>query len=206
MQGSLAAGGGLHSTVDGAEFTGTWTPFSLQPEKRSPSALRLIPLAVPSPGDRSVFRRPESARYHAPPFLKRSHEIFDAFAWIGGFPPSTDGGGPYECVGFRNCTSMMPSKSTRNISPRTPRMETSPPSQPSLFPTSIRSAEGSPARRFPSPGKRRGFADTEGNAFSLHLAGGFASLASSPLSIFENVKGRPSHDGGRTFATIIAAA
>lgn len=62
---------------------------------------------------------------------------------------------------------------------------------------------GFPCQSFSIAGKRRGFEDTRGTMF-FELAR--ILRAKQPrLFIFENVKGLLSHDGGKTFATIISA-
>jgi len=61
---------------------------------------------------------------------------------------------------------------------------------------------GFPCQAFSIAGRRRGFNDTRGTLF-FDLAR--ILRAKQPrLFVFENVKGLLSHDGGRTFATIIA--
>lgn len=62
---------------------------------------------------------------------------------------------------------------------------------------------GFPCQAFSVAGKRQGFADTRGTLF-FDLAR--ILEAKRPQNfIFENVKGLLSHDGGRTFATIVCA-
>lgn len=61
---------------------------------------------------------------------------------------------------------------------------------------------GFPCQAFSGAGKRRGFADTRGTLF-FDLAR-IAKEKRPRLCVFENVKGLLSHDGGRTFTTIVA--
>lgn len=61
---------------------------------------------------------------------------------------------------------------------------------------------GFPCQAFSIAGKRRGFEDTRGTLF-FDLAR-ILQAKRPRLFIFENVKGLLSHDGGRTFKTIIA--
>lgn len=61
---------------------------------------------------------------------------------------------------------------------------------------------GFPCQAFSTAGKRRGFEDTRGTLF-FDLAR-ILQAKRPRLFIFENVKGLLSHDGGRTFKTIIA--
>jgi DNA (cytosine-5)-methyltransferase 1 len=62
---------------------------------------------------------------------------------------------------------------------------------------------GFPCQAFSIAGKRGGFADTRGTLF-FDLAR-ILQAKRPRLFLFENVKGLLSHDGGRTFRTIIAA-
>lgn len=62
---------------------------------------------------------------------------------------------------------------------------------------------GFPCQAFSVAGKRRGFDDTRGTLF-FDLAR-ILQAKRPRLFLFENVKGLLSHDGGRTFRTIIAA-
>lgn len=61
---------------------------------------------------------------------------------------------------------------------------------------------GFPCQSFSIAGKRRGFEDTRGTMF-FELAR-ILRTKKPKLFVFENVKGLISHDGGRTFSTIIA--
>lgn len=60
---------------------------------------------------------------------------------------------------------------------------------------------GFPCQSFSIAGHRRGFDDTRGTMF-FHLAR-ILEQTKPPLCLFENVKGLLSHDGGRTFETIL---
>lgn len=60
---------------------------------------------------------------------------------------------------------------------------------------------GFPCQSFSIAGHRRGFEDTRGTMF-FELAR-ILEQTKPPLCLFENVKGLLSHDGGRTFETIL---
>jgi DNA (cytosine-5)-methyltransferase 1 len=60
---------------------------------------------------------------------------------------------------------------------------------------------GFPCQAFSVAGKRRGFDETRGTLF-FDIAR-IAAHHKTPYLLLENVKGLLSHDGGRTFATII---
>ncbi len=62
---------------------------------------------------------------------------------------------------------------------------------------------GCPCQAFSIAGKRRGFEDTRGTLFFEILR--LAEAKRPRLVLLENVKGLLSHDGGRTFYTIISA-
>lgn len=62
---------------------------------------------------------------------------------------------------------------------------------------------GFPCQAFSIAGKRRGFEDTRGTLF-FEIAR-IAAVKRPKILFLENVKGLLSHDGGRTFATIIIA-
>lgn len=64
-------------------------------------------------------------------------------------------------------------------------------------------AGGFPCQAFSVAGKRKGFDDTRGTIFFQILR--FIRIIKPKTFVCENVKGLLSHDGGRTFGTIISA-
>ena len=60
---------------------------------------------------------------------------------------------------------------------------------------------GFPCQAFSTAGSRKGFGDPRGTLF-FELAR-LAEARKPPYLLFENVPGLLSHDGGRTFATIL---
>lgn len=128
--------------------------------------------------------------------------FFDMFAGIGGFRTGLEAVGGYEAVGYceidkyAKCAyeAMYDTEGevyfddARNI-------------KPEELPDIDLICGGFPCQSFSIAGKRGGFDDARGTLF-FEIAR-IAAVKRPPYLLLENVPGLLSHDGGRTFATIL---
>lgn len=133
-------------------------------------------------------------------FLILFVKFFDTFAGIGGFAlPLTELG--HECIGFSEIDRYATAIYRSHFPSHHPYGDITK-LEPATLPDFDLLVGGFPCQAFSIAGKRRGFDDTRGTLF-FDLARILQSKKPR-FFIFENVKGLLSHDGGRTFATIIA--
>ena len=130
--------------------------------------------------------------------------FFDMFAGIGGFRSGLEVVGGYECVGYceidkyarRAYEAIYDTKGelyfddARTI-------------EPDKLPDIDLICGGFPCQSFSIAGKRGGFSDARGTLFFEIIR--IASVKRPSYLLLENVPGLLSHDGGRTFATILSA-
>ncbi len=128
--------------------------------------------------------------------------FFDMFAGIGGFRSGLEAIGGYECVGYceidkyakqaydamYNTEGELYYDDARTINPET-------------LPDIDLICGGFPCQAFSIAGKRGGFDDSRGTLF-FEIAR-IIAVKRPPFLLLENVPGLLSHDGGRTFATIL---
>lgn len=129
-------------------------------------------------------------------------KVFSTFTGIGGFELGIQAAGPAELVGYSEIDKYAIQvfehhfKEVKNYGDITKINAEELPDFDCLV-------GGFPCQAFSIAGRRAGFNDTRGTLF-FDLAR--IMRAKQPrLFVFENVKGLLSHDGGRTFRTIIAA-
>ena len=130
--------------------------------------------------------------------------FFDIFAGIGGFRSGLERAGGFECVGYCECDKYAKqayealydtSKEVYYDDART--------IDPETMPDFDLICGGFPCQSFSIAGKRRGFDDTRGTLF-FEIAR-IAAVKRPKYLLLENVPGLLSHDGGRTFATILGS-
>ena len=127
---------------------------------------------------------------------------FDMFAGIGGFRSGLERAGGFECVGYCECDKYArkayealydTSKEVYFDDART--------IDPEVLPDIDLICGGFPCQTFSIAGKRKGFDDTRGTLF-FEIAR-IAAAKKPKYLLLENVPGLLSHNGGRTFATIL---
>lgn len=124
------------------------------------------------------------------------------FSGIGGFREGLTRAGGFECVGHceidkyanRSYNALFDTKGEWFI-------EDARKADPSTMPDFQLLCGGFPCQTFSIAGTRKGFGDPRGTLF-FELAR-LAEARKPPYLLFENVPGLLSHDGGRTFATIL---
>ena len=129
-------------------------------------------------------------------------KFVDMFSGIGGFREGLTRAGGFECVGHceidkyanRSYNALFDTKGEWFI-------EDARKADPSTMPDFQLLCGGFPCQTFSIAGSRKGFGDPRGTLF-FELAR-LAEARKPPYLLFENVPGLLSHDGGRTFATIL---
>ena len=129
-------------------------------------------------------------------------KFVDMFSGIGGFREGLTRAGGFECVGHceidkyanRSYNALFDTKGEWFI-------EDARKADPSTMPDFQLLCGGFPCQTFSIAGSRKGFGDPRGTLF-FELAR-LAEARKPSYLLFENVPGLLSHDGGRTFATII---
>ena len=129
-------------------------------------------------------------------------KFVDMFSGIGGFREGLTRAGGFECVGHceidkyanRSYNALFDTKGEWFI-------EDARKADPSAMPDFQLLCGGFPCQTFSIAGTRKGFGDPRGTLF-FELAR-LAEARKPPYLLFENVPGLLSHDGGRTFATIL---
>ena len=129
-------------------------------------------------------------------------KFVDMFSGIGGFREGLTRAGGFECVGHceidkyanRSYNALFDTKGEWFI-------EDARKADPSTMPDFQLLCGGFPCQTFSIAGTRKGFGDPRGTLF-FELAR-LAEARKPPYLLFENVPGLLSHDGGRTFATIL---
>ncbi len=129
-------------------------------------------------------------------------KFVDMFSGIGGFREGLTRAGGFTCVGHceidkyanRSYNALFDTKGEWFI-------EDARKADPSTMPDFQLLCGGFPCQTFSIAGSRKGFGDPRGTLF-FELAR-LAEARKPPYLLFENVPGLLSHDGGRTFATIL---
>ena len=129
-------------------------------------------------------------------------KFVDMFSGIGGFREGLTRAGGFECVGHceidkyanRSYNALFDTKGEWFI-------EDARKADPSAMPDFQLLCGGFPCQTFSIAGTRKGFGDPRGTLF-FELAR-LAEARKPSYLLFENVPGLLSHDGGRTFATIL---
>ncbi len=131
--------------------------------------------------------------------------FFDMFAGIGGFRSGLERIGGFECVG--HCEIDKHANQAYNAiyepSAKEVYFEDATKINPEEVPDIDLICGGFPCQAFSTAGKRGGFEDSRGTLF-FEIAR-IAAVKRPKYLLLENVPGLLSHDGGRTFATILNA-
>lgn len=129
--------------------------------------------------------------------------FFDMFAGIGGFRSGLEAAGGFECIGHCEIDKYANKAYTALYEPKGEiYYEDATKIDPAGLPDIDLICAGFPCQSFSVAGKRLGFADTRGTLFFE-----VARIAREKWPAFlllENVPGLLSHDGGRTFETILS--
>ena len=128
--------------------------------------------------------------------------FIDMFSGIGGFREGLTRAGDFACVGHceidkyanRSYNALFDTKGEWFV-------EDARKADPETMPEFQLLCGGFPCQTFSIAGSRKGFGDPRGTLF-FELAR-LAEARKPPYLLFENVPGLLSHDGGRTFATIL---
>lgn len=132
-----------------------------------------------------------------------SIRFFDMFSGIGGFRSGLEAVGGFECVG--HCEIDKHANQAYNaiyeIKPQEVYFEDARKINPYDLPHIDLICGGFPCQAFSIAGKRGGFDDARGTLF-FEIAR-IAAVKRPSYLLLENVPGLLSHDGGRTFATIL---
>ena len=130
--------------------------------------------------------------------------FFDIFAGIGGFRSGLERAGGFECVGY--CEVDKYAKQAYEALYDTSKevyYDDARKIDPETMPDFDLICGGFPCQSFSIAGKRRGFDDTRGTLF-FEIAR-IATVKRPKYLLLENVPGLLSHNGGRTFATILGS-
>lgn len=134
-----------------------------------------------------------------------SIRFFDMFAGIGGFRSGLEAVGGFECVG--HCEIDKYANKAYNaiydIKETEVYFEDARKINPEDMPNIDLICGGFPCQSFSIAGKRGGFDDARGTLF-FEIAR-IAAVKKPKYLLLENVPGLLSHNGGRTFATILGA-
>ena len=134
-----------------------------------------------------------------------SIRFFDMFSGIGGFRSGLEAVGGFECIG--HCEIDKHANQAYNaiydIKPQEVYFEDARKINPYDLPHIDLICGGFPCQAFSIAGKRGGFDDARGTLF-FEIAR-IAAVKRPSYLLLENVPGLLSHDGGRTFATILGA-
>lgn len=129
-------------------------------------------------------------------------KYFDIFAGIGGFRSGLEKAGGFECVGY--CEIDKYAKKVYETLYDTENevyYDDARKIDPNELPDFDLICGGFPCQSFSIAGKRKGCGDTRGTLF-FEIAR-IAAVKKPKYLLLENVPGLLSHDGGRTFATIL---
>lgn len=131
--------------------------------------------------------------------------FFDMFAGIGGFRSGLEAAGGFECVGHCEIDKYANQAYNAIYEPKGELyFEDARTINPNDLPDIDLICAGFPCQSFSVAGKRFGFADdTRGTLF--FEAARIAEAKRPAYLLLENVPGLLSHDGGRTFETILSA-
>ena len=129
-------------------------------------------------------------------------KYFDIFAGIGGFRSGLEKAGGFQCVGY--CEIDKYAKKAYETLYDTENevyYDDARKIDPNELPDLDLICGGFPCQSFSIAGKRKGFSDTRGTLF-FEIAR-IAAIKKPKYLLLENVPGLLSHNGGRTFATIL---
>ena len=131
--------------------------------------------------------------------------FFDMFAGIGGFRSGLEAIGGFECVGHCEIDkhANQAYNAIYNIKKEEKYFEDATKINPYDMPDIDLICAGFPCQAFSLAGKRGGFEDARGTLF-FEIAR-IAAVKRPAYLFLENVPGLLSHDGGKTFATILGA-
>ncbi len=131
--------------------------------------------------------------------------FFDMFSGIGGFRSGLESIGGFECVGHCEIDkhANQAYNAIYNPKPQEVYFQDATQINPSAVPDIDLICGGFPCQAFSIAGKRFGFEDARGTLF-FDIAR-IAAVKRPSFLLLENVPGLLSHDGGRTFATILCA-
>lgn len=130
--------------------------------------------------------------------------FFDMFAGIGGFRSGLEAVGGFECVGHCEIDKYANQAYNAIYEPKGELFfEDARTINPNGLPDIDLICAGFPCQSFSVAGRRLGFADTRGTLF-FEIAR-IAEAKRPAYLLMENVPGLLSHDGGRTFETILSA-
>ena len=130
--------------------------------------------------------------------------FFDMFAGIGGFRSGLEAVGGFECVGHCEIDKYANQAYNAIYEPKGElHFEDARTINPNDLPDIDLIYAGFPCQSFSVAGRRLGFADTRGTLF--FEAARIAEAKRPAYLLLENVPGLLSHDGGRTFETILSA-
>ena len=130
--------------------------------------------------------------------------FFDMFAGIGGFRSGLEAVGGFECVGHCEIDKYANQAYNAIYEPKGElHFEDARTINPNDLPDIDLICAGFPCQSFSFAGRRLGFADTRGTLF-FEIAR-IAEAKRPAYLLLENVPGLLSHDGGRTFETILSA-
>ena len=130
--------------------------------------------------------------------------FFDMFAGIGGFRSGLEAIGGFECVGHCDIDKYANQAYNAIYEPKGEvYYEDARQIEPREMPDFDLLCGGFPCQSFSIAGRRGGFADARGTLF-FEIARS-AAVKRPAYLLLENVPGLLSHDGGRTFASILGA-
>ena len=129
-------------------------------------------------------------------------KYFDIFAGIGGFRSGLEKAGGFECVGYCEIDKYA-KKAYETLYDTEGEVfyDDARKIDPNELPDLDLICGGFPCQSFSIAGKRKGFSDTRGTLF-FEIAR-IAAIKKPKYLLLENVPGLLSHNGGRTFATIL---
>lgn len=132
-------------------------------------------------------------------------KYFDMFAGIGGFRAGLTKAGGFQCVGHCEIDKYADAsyRAIHDIGKEEIYYPDATKIDPATLPQFDLICGGFPCQAFSNAGKRRGFEDARGTLF-FEIAR-LAEARRPPYLLLENVPGLLSHDGGKTFRTILAA-
>ena len=132
-----------------------------------------------------------------------SIRFFDMFSGIGGFRSGLEAVGGFECIGHCEIDkhANQAYSAIYDIKPQEVYFEDARKINPYDLPHIDLICGGFPCQAFSIAGRRGGFEDSRGTLF-FEIAR-IAAVKRPSYLLLENVPGLLSHDGGRTFATIL---
>ena len=132
-------------------------------------------------------------------------KYFDMFAGIGGFRAGLTRAGGFRCVGHCEIDKYADAsyRAIHDIGKEEIYYPDATQIDPGTLPDFDLICGGFPCQAFSNAGKRRGFEDARGTLF-FEIAR-LAEARRPPYLLLENVPGLLSHDGGKTFRTILSA-